>query len=313
MDEIENVENNVVGMDTTGIDQEIQTSTEASIANPEAVVEATQPVAKPSDPNVAVVNPYDWTKDSRFEKMWGKKPEGLYKSYKSLENELEKTYKPMRQSYESFSKVFKENNIEPEKLQDYIKEYQTLKDPKNPMNERANYLSYWLDNPVHAPQIEAFFKNLERAELEKMYPGMNEKQIQEHMEMKKTLEEFKREKAEKEFQQSVQKATEEINGFWSKAEKHAVDRGFVLDMQSKQQLYDYCIKNRIEASQMWGAFLSLFNEGIEKAYTKRVEDNLMKKLNKNNQTSVPPAANFSKKPVTASGKTLFEKLTSSLS
>jgi len=113
-------------------------------ATPQAVEQTSTPQGQVSDG----YNPKWYETDGRYGKIWKKETftDDLAKSYYNLE----KQYKPLAEQTKQYNSTFKELGIEPSKLPDIYKEYQTLKDPNNPLNQKSSYLDGWLNDPVYS-------------------------------------------------------------------------------------------------------------------------------------------------------------------
>ena len=247
----------------------------------------------------------DWLLDPRADKMWKKDPNNLYKSYRNIE----KVYDPLKKQTDSLTALFKELELEnPELLREIIPEYREFKDPNNPLIKTANYFKSWLDNPVYSPKVEGFFQELEKQELARLYPGMNEEQIKKQVELENKLKTLEEKNNQIETEKMVATYKGEIKQGIDKSKKYAEKVGLAWTDEIHSKLLDYCSKNNISTRYIFQAFIELFGADIEKSFTERHEKEVMEKLNKNKNAVVTSGAKMGRQ-VSPTGKmSLADKL-----
>lgn len=252
---------------------------------------------------------WDYTKDSRWAKdgktgMW-KEPKDIYKSYRNME----KVYEPIKgikTEYDNLQNVFKQHGIEPAKLNDYISEYQQLKDPRNPRNMVADYFTQYLERQDTRPVVEGFFSFLEKPEYQpyimnflnelqttenqKLYPGMNAEMIAQHKAMEQKVSQFEKMFNEQKQQEEAQKRNQLIDEKIQEINNFAKTEGMTVTNEMFSELGKYCAMNGLtDPKHLMLAFKELYGKQIDEIRLKRHEAGLLKRLNKNNSNVVPNA------------------------
>lgn len=258
-----------------------------------------QPAAKPLEDEV-----FDWAKDERYKRMWNKDGtpfteqqlkvinDGLFKSYRNLEKVHEPTKQELSQlktQFDSLNKVAKEYGISLEQISDILNEHKSFKDPANPVNQRAGYLSEWVDNPIYRDKVIAFFQDLEKQEEQRRYPNMSAEQIKQMRAMETEIAQIKADNQKKSHEQMVNKFSTEIKSNIDKAKKFAEIKGFDFTDDIKNSLLEHCEKNNIPTSLVYATFIDLYNEELDKAHTAKVQNEQLKNLNKNKKDGILPA------------------------
>lgn len=266
---------------------------------------------------------YDYKKDERFGKTW-KDENDLYKSY----IELEKNYEPVekiRTDYDNLQKFFKDNGLESENLNEYLTEYRELTNPKNPRNMIADYFSdlfnkpnmrpvveefftflekpeyqhmtplvkgffTFLEKPEYQPHINNFLKELQTTENQKLYPGMTGEQINEIKSMQQKLSDFENKFNEQKESEKQKQNEIELQDQVKNIENFAKEIGLSLTTDMFSELGKYSLENGFNNKHLLLAFKELFNDQIEKAKNMKQEEDILKRLNKNNQKIVPHSA-----------------------
>jgi hypothetical protein len=242
-------------------------------------VGTTQPVATPTAEEV-----YDWSKDERFEKMWKKDPNGLYKSYRNIEKMVEPMKTELgtvKQQNQAIQEVCEEFGITTEQLKDIFTEHKTLKDPDHPENKSKNYFQSWLGNDMYKDKVLGFFQELEKTELQRLYPNMNAEQIKKQVEMEQRLAKMEAEDQKRKDEAFVKDSTATINSGVDKAKKYAEARGFTFDDKVSVDLLDYCQQNGIDPKFVYHAFIEKYGEQLDKTYADRIKSEQLKALEKN--------------------------------
>ena len=257
---------------------------QAAVINPNPAITPQANAGKQSgEPTQAQLD--TWDKDKRFETMWKKDPNNMYKSYR----EIEKMYEPVKKEADDLKRIFAEAKIEPAQIKDILSELDTLKAPDRPQNALFSALEPYLKDPVYAKEIEAFFEEIERKSITAKYPGMNEEQIRKQIDLETRLNQLEDEKKKVEYEKQVETYGKSMGEAWTKIESFAKSRNFVLTDDIKKSFKDYCGSKMIDPELYTGVFQQLFNDEIEKTYSAVVEKQILEKLNKNKQTVVPAA------------------------
>jgi hypothetical protein len=250
---------------------------------------------KPAEKTAEAFDYEWWKKDPRYGKIW-KEEKDVFKSAFEADRILETKYKPAYKEYEGLRKKFEDAGVKTEKIDDYIKEYQSLKDPANPTNQRANYFSYWIDNPKYTPAIEAFYRDLEKREMTEKFPGMNEDQIQKQIELEQRLAKFEEATKRQEDEKMVASLTQEVNTGLSKIKQIGESRGFPITDDILNKFTDHCIQAGIQPKYMVHEFLQMYNDDIDKSYENKVKSKLLESQTKTNKTHIPMKQTIQKEP-----------------
>ncbi len=245
------------------------------------------PISTPTAQEIA-----DWTKDERYQRMWKKDPNQMYKSYKSADDLIEKQYKPLRAQAESFTKLFKDYGYEanPDQLKSAFEELKTWKDPENPTVKRANFFSYFYDHPEYKAEVEATFENLRRRELQKQYPGMNEEQIKDLMDLKKFKEETESREKQREEAEKHKNLVGTIEQGWERVQTEAKKMGFPITEEIRQGLLDICAKEDVDPRFMFYKFADMYKEEIAKYQRAMVQADMVKARQQKRTSGIIPAS-----------------------
>lgn len=260
--------------------------------SPEAGAGNGQPAANPTPQEIA-----DWQKDERFERMWKKDPNGLYKSY----TELEKVYNPLKEKHTALetqvnevSALFKEMGIEPtkEQIKAVLDELKGFKDPNNIVNKRNDFLGHWLDDESryrkYGTKIDTFFNDLQMEEWREKFPGMTTEQIQHQIDLEKKVEKFENFQAT---EQSKQTMGENLSKIQTLCNRY----GFAFSTDIKTQFLNDCMKKGVSTREVYHTFIDQFGEQLEKSLRDKVQKEQLQNLEKNKQ-GVIPAAGGTKPP-----------------
>lgn len=236
---------------------------------------------------------YDFTKDERFERMWKKDPNLMYKSYRSLEDQYGKV-KPIQDQYTQLMSKFESKGLKVDALDEYMREYEELKDPNNPKNIDYQILQDFMSDPISEQKLGNFFRELQTEKMQRMFPGMNQEQIQQQLQMKEELEALKKaeyqrqlEAKEKEFLSVINKNTEKMMSF-------AKERGLEITEEIKNDVLEHCAKNNIPANAILATFLEKYGDKLQDAWENKMRDNFTKNRNKTDKVAIPSATKSSK-------------------
>lgn len=213
----------------------------------------------------------EWQKDGRYGKMW-KKPDDMYSSYKSLE----KSYNDLNPKYSGLIKLLKDNGFNAENLTDELKKYESYRDPQSRINQIYNYVNAFLENEVYSPRVQQFFEQLEKEELQRLYPGMSAEQIQKQQELESKLRQLEQAENQRKEQAEIQKNIDGITKGLKSCEDLAKEYGFKLTQEVKDYLFDYCAKNNIEPQYFEFVFRKLYGKQLLEARDKKIIENQQK-------------------------------------
>lgn len=295
----ENLETNT---ETTGNVESEETSAETEVLSP-GDSKPTEEVANATKPTEEEI--LNWEKDKRFNKMW-KTPNDLYKSYTEMEKWKAAHHDPMKQQFDTLTKIFSDNGMDSRNLSDYINEFRELKDPNNPLTARANYLTQWLENPLYKDKLVAMFDELENQELQRKYPNMGAEERAKMIEMEGKLNEY-----DKKFQVAEQEKLSttyftEIKDGLEKCKQLAEKRGFQFPDNIQKHLLAYCEKNKIPSRYIYHTFLDKYGDQLDKSFADKTEKGVLEKLNKNKSAGIVNAG--SNKKLSPKGQTFRERL-----
>ena len=229
----------------------------------------------------------DWTKDGRYgnDKMW-KTPNDLYKSYRNAESQLNE-FKTFKNNYENIKNTFESKGLSIEKMNDYIEEYNQLKDPNNPANKDLEILYSFLNKPEYSEKVASFFQDLRTSELQAMYPNMNSAQIQKQLELETKVKQLESQK----MQEIQQKQQQEL---YAKQEKAVVDiksyaesRGFSPTTEQISKFIKDTEQKGINPENLLPHFIYSFGKELDESYSKKFEESYLKRLQKNHKASIP--------------------------
>lgn len=280
-----------------------QTQDASAIASHEATISKPEPGTDKTIQQPTKEEILDWQKDERFKRMWiNEKKEGdpnrLYKSYRNLE----KMHEPLKKQYSVIESTFKELGIplDPIQIKAIAKEYNELKDPNNPVKQRADYFSVWLDNPLYQQKVTNFYNELEKAEMQRQFPGMNDEQIKKQVELENKVRSFEQYQQKQQQQEKFQSDISTAKEGWTKIKKLADSRGFAFTDEIAENIMSVMNKNQIDTKYLYHTFIELYGEQLDKTLTERTEKSVMERLNKNKQAGVISSTS-SAKPAVSTG------------
>ena len=255
----------------------------SSPENGESVLQSGQNTAQPAKQ----ASIWDYKTDPRWGKVW-KKEGDIIQGYKSLDDILEKKYKPTFKQYEDLQKKFKEYGIESEKFDEYFKEYQTLKSPEHPTNQVFNRLKELVEgDDLAAQDLQLALNKIHEDKLSRKYPGLNkdarekiiaqEKQLKELENWKKTTE------MEKLNEASTERATKGIDAI----QKLCQSKGFDFTDEIRKEFIDHCIKEGISTKYMLQEFRNVYDDTLDKVHEEKIKAATLETLQKKNATTIP--------------------------
>ena len=267
-------------------------------------VESSQTAAKPTGDVLG------WDKDERYERIWKKDPNGLYKSYK----ELEKVYEPAKQKLSVYEKqvnelntLAKEFGITPEQLKDVLTEHKTYKDPNNPNNVVLGNLERWLNTPELSDKVKGIWNDLLNEEMRVKYPNMNAEQIKKQVELENRQAEMEKKLNTYEHEKLVGQYSDEIRKSEQKVKEYAKSKGFEVTNEIWAKVLRHCHENRVETKNIPYAFRELYDAEVDKVYFEKVKQDQLKALNKNKGETILPAGTAAKPSVSGGLRSMLNK------
>ena len=229
---------------------------------------------------------WDYKSDPRWGKVF-KSESDIINGYKSLDDILETKYKPTFKQYTDLVKKFKDNGIELEALDGYIKEFQTLKSPEYPANQVYNYLKELADDDITAQELDLVLKELNDKKMARKYPGANKETLQRMIEQEKQLKELTTFKSNLEHQEMTKQSTERIEKSKSGIQELCKSRGFEFTDKIWNEFLDHCIQNKIPSAYMVQEFRSKYDAMIDKVHEEKIKAQTLEQLKKTNATTIP--------------------------
>jgi len=229
---------------------------------------------------------WDYKTDSRWGKVW--KSEGdIINGYKSLDDVLEKKYKPTYKQYEDLKNKFKDNGIELDALDDYIKEYQTLKSPEHPANQVFNLLKELADDDITAQELDLALKDLNEKKLTRKYPGATKETREQILAQEKQLKELATWKQTLEKQEQDKKQTETAVKSLTGIRELCKSKGFDFTDDIRQEFLIHCVKNGIPEQYYAQEFRNKYDAMIDKVHEEKIKAQTLESLKKTNATTIP--------------------------
>lgn len=230
---------------------------------------------------------FDWTKDGRFESMWQKDPNNLYKSYKQFE--------PLHQTMGQFGIK------DADGLKEALEKYKEFSDPENPYTSTYNQLNTLMEHEKYGQKFKGFLEEI-RLEAERDKFGQNLPpeviaQLDKVNSLESKLGEFETEK-QKELHKS------EIDQNLSKIDEFAQQHGLEYDAD---RFLGHCAEKQVPYSMMMAAFKDyVFDDVINKTKVKEAET-VTQNLHKNKQAELTNSQRTT--PKTGESVSLKDKLT----
>jgi hypothetical protein len=279
-------------------------ASEVQSISPEAAPAGGQQPAQQPTPQEIL----DYTKDERSKRMWFNPktksfdPNLMYKSIRSGDEIIEKKYKPLQAQADTFTKLFKDygHEADPEKLKSAFEKLKTWEDPENPVVKRANFFSYFYDNPKYKQAIETQFEDYRRQELQAQFPGMNDEQIQKQIALETRLNELEmREKKQIEAKQH-QELVGTINQGWERVQSECKNIGFPVTEEIRVGLLDECAKENVDPRFVFYKFMDMYKEEVGKYQRAKIQAEQMKTISRTRKSGIIPASSTQSKSTSAS-------------
>lgn len=180
---------------------------------------------------------WDYKSDSR----WGKIPNGaeelnkgkvwssesdIIQGYHDLEEIHNTKYKPTFEKFSSMEKLFKENQLDISKIDEYLKNYQTELSPDHPRNQIWQVLNELVDDEVTAHDFQNMVKKLREEKDARRYPGMTEEQRKAEMAKDKQIADMQKRIGEWDRSQILSKNHDTVLSAKEAIKKMCSDKGF---------------------------------------------------------------------------------------
>jgi hypothetical protein len=237
--------------------------------------------------NSGTVSGWDYKTDPRWGKIW-KQESDIIQGYKSLDDILEKKYKPTFKQYEDLQKKFKDSGIEFDKIDDYIKEYQTLKSPEHPTNQVYGYLKELVEgDDIAAEDLQKAIDQINEQKLLRKYPGLTDEARAKIIAQEKKLKELETWKGQIE----TDKLNAERSSLFEKnaetIKNIASSRGLDFTDEIRNEFLNHCIKNQVPVHYMVQEFRNKYDEMMDKLHEEKIKAQILESQNKTNKTQIP--------------------------
>ena len=208
----------------------------------------------------------DWTKDDKFEKVWKKDPNNLYKSY----NESQKQW---HEFYNQLSKVLKEYKI---KNADELKGYfDTRKDYDDLRKNEENFMNLW-NHPDHGQKLQKLFNEIanETKQLESDPTYQSQKRL-EMLESK--LASYEEKEKMREGQIKLDSYLNEVN---------SLSKKYGIKSFKESEFIEELRDNSIPFEGIKSYFIEKFLPDIIKGEKSKVESSVVNNLKNNSKGSI---------------------------
>lgn len=262
-----------------------------------------QPSGKPAAQDAS-----DYSKDERLKRMWMTKgqfdPNLMYKSVRSGDELIEKQFKPLKAQAEAFTNLLKTYGFEPdvEKLKPAFEELKKWRDPENPLVKRGNYLSFFLDDPEFKGETETFLESLRMKAIRREFgEGTSPELVKEILANRQYREETERKEKARQEQETQTRMVSSIEGEWKKVEAKAKELGIATSDEMRVRLLTHCRDNGIPVNGIYYEFQTMFSKDVEAKTRAKIQEDLMKTLNKGKRSGIIPAGTSQSKGGQVSG------------
>ena len=257
----------------------------------------------------AVQDAIDYMKDERLKRMWTTKgqfdPNLMYKSVRNGDELIEKQFKPLKAQAEAFTNLLKNYGFEPdvEKLKPAFEELKKWRDPENPLVKRGNYLSFFLDDPEFKGETETFLESLRMKAIRREFgEGTSPELVKEILANRQYREETERKEKARQEQESQTRMVSSIKGEWKKVEAKCKELGIATSDEMRVKLLTHCRDNGIPTNGIYYEFQTMFSKDVEAKTRAKIQEDLMKTLNKGKRSGVIPAGNGQARSAAVVGK-----------
>ena len=244
----------------------------------------------------AVQDAIDYSKDERLKRMWMKEgkfdPNLMYKSIRNGDEVIEKQFKPLKVQAEAFTNLLRNYGLEPdvEKLKPAFDELKKWRDPENPIVKRGNYLSFFLDDPEFKTETETFLETLrEKAVRREFGEGVSDDVVKEILANRQYREESERKEKARQEQENQTRMLSSISGEWAKVEAKCKELGIPTSDEMRVKLLTHCRDNGIPTNGIYYEFQTMYSKDVETKTRAKIQDDLMKTLNKGKKSGIIPA------------------------
>lgn len=208
-----------------------------------------------------------WQKDARYESMWKKDPEGLYKSYR----ELEKTYEPLKKKSSEYESKMQEF----EKREQEFGQYQEILD----------FVKLVAAHPQLSGSLKDYVNQTISALNREKY-GDLPPEVMEHIRRSEMLEQ---KLAEKERAETIQREEKLIESNITDIKSFCEKNGIKFMDQDEEAFIKYCIQNDIPTRFMPQVFKDLVMEKIISRTKETSKSSVIKNIQANSKKSFAPA------------------------
>ena len=270
----------------------------SSSAEPSGTSEGLPAGSQQSSGKSAVQDAIDYSKDERLKRMWMKEgkfdPNLMYKSVRNGDDLIEKQFKPLKAQADAFTNLLKTYGFEPdvEKLKPAFEELKKWRDPENPLVKRGNYLSFFLDDPEFKGETETFLESLRMKAIRREFgEGTSPELVKEILANRQYREETERKEKARQEQERQTQMVSSISGEWKKVEAKCKELGIPTSDEMRVKLLTHCRDNGIPTNGIYYEFQTMFSKDVEAKTRAKIQEDLMKTLNKGKKSGIIPAGN----------------------
>jgi hypothetical protein len=159
--------------------------------------------------------------------------------------EVKKNYDTLKGKVDTFSKFLEENGFNFETFQDDIGKLKDYRNPESEINQVYSYINPFLKNELYSDKVIAFFKEIETAELQRQYPGMNAEAIQKIQEQEQKLKRLEQAETQRQQESYTKQQSEIVQKGFDGCDQVAKEYGFTITPEVKNYLIEHCLKNDI--------------------------------------------------------------------
>lgn len=249
---------------------------------------------------------FDWLKDKRAEKMWGKDPNNMYKALKNLEKVSTPTHMAMK----------KYGVEDSEGLEKILEAYKNLSNPEAPANVITKEIETWLSAEGLKDKVTEFFNQM-RVEFKKQeatklfgYQINNEqltpqmiKLMEEHEQLKNTVSKYEQEQQAKAREQALDNS---LNSIKEMAKEYGIE-----DYDENAFLQEV-LDQKIPLAQLESYFLRNALSKVAEISKQRGENTVLNNLKKKKFSGVVPQGGTpsgEKDDVEAEFNSILDKIT----
>jgi len=228
-----------------------------------------------------------YEKDERWDKVWKKNPENIINGYKTLDEILETKYKPTFKMWEDLQGKFKGVGIDSGKIDDYINEYKSLKDPNNAVNQVYNLLKELIsDDDLAAQDFDLAIEKIKEGKLSRKYPGVDAELREKLIAQEKETHELKQWKESLEQQENDKLSFDNVTKSLDSIKKIAESKGFEFNDSIKAEFLKHCQEKNVPTAYIVQEFRNKYDEALDKSYENKLKSSMLEEQQSKNKTTI---------------------------